>query len=430
MGSLGQPTLNELSQSALNLMTSGRADEAVRIWERVLSLDPRHPKANLYLAQNVLLKGDARRALGLLSVAREVSPKDPVVFLNLSFVHRALGNETAELEALEGALAADPYCFPALLSKGAMYDRRGKRRQAAQVYKDALTIAPAEDQLPPSLKGPIARARQVVADNMSELETFLQDKLQERIAGLDYEALRRFDRCVATAVGRQKIYHSQPTLLTFPGLPAVEYFDRSLFPWLSQLEAKTSSIRAELLALMDRKKSDFLPYVQYGAGVPLNQWAGLNFSVDWTAYFLWKTDVKDEDHCRQCPVTAAALNNIPRADIPTFAPTAFFSALRPRTTIPPHTGVTNARLTVHLPVMVPPGGCWFRVGGETREWKEGEAWVFDDTIEHEACNPTDELRVILIFDIWNPYVTDIERELIRELLPAIYDYYQIDYGSL
>ena len=41
-----------------------------------------------------------------------------------------------------------------------------------------------------------------------------------------------------------------------------------------------------------------------------------------------------------------------------------------RTRIPPHTGSTNARITVHLPLVVPLG-CRFRVGAETREVARG-----------------------------------------------------------
>ena len=84
----------------------------------------------------------------------------------------------------------------------------------------------------------------------------------------------------------------------------------------------------------------------------------------------------------------------------------------PRTHIPPHTGVTNTRLTVHLPLIVPPN-CGFRVGSETREWVPGKAWVFDDTIEHEAWNRSDAPRAVLIFDIWNPILTAAERDLVR-----------------
>ena len=60
----------------------------------------------------------------------------------------------------------------------------------------------------------------------------------------------------------------------------------------------------------------------------------------------------------------------------------------------------------------------FRVGGETREWHEGEAFVFDDTIEHEAWNDSDHLRAVLIFDVWNPWLTLAERDLIRGLFAS------------
>ena len=45
----------------------------------------------------------------------------------------------------------------------------------------------------------------------------------------------------------------------------------------------------------------------------------------------------------------------------------------------------------------------------------GEAWVFDDTIEHEARNDSDKLRVVLIFDVWHPHLTPAERALITAL---------------
>ena len=70
-----------------------------------------------------------------------------------------------------------------------------------------------------------------------------------------------------------------------------------------------------------------------------------------------------------------------------------------------------------MPLIVPPG-CGFRVGGETRVWEEGRAFVFDDTIEHEAWNDSDALRAVLIFDVWNPHLSDGERELLRRYFAA------------
>jgi aspartyl/asparaginyl beta-hydroxylase (cupin superfamily) len=118
----------------------------------------------------------------------------------------------------------------------------------------------------------------------------------------------------------------------------------------------------------------------------------------------------------------AALAEAPQVIIPTRGPTAFFSRLEPRTRIPPHTGSSNTRLTVHIPLIVP-GGCGFRVGSEVREWHPGTALIFDDTIEHEAWNDSDEPRVVFIFDIWNPLLTPAERELMTVATAAVGEFF-------
>jgi aspartyl/asparaginyl beta-hydroxylase (cupin superfamily) len=122
-------------------------------------------------------------------------------------------------------------------------------------------------------------------------------------------------------------------------------------------------------------------------------------------------------------VTARTLEEfVPRCHIGDHAPTAFFSILDPNTRIPAHTGITNTRCTVHLPLIVPPN-CGFRVGATTREWVPGEAWVFDDTIEHEAWNLSDTPRAILIFDVWNPLLTPAERDMIQTATEVYGQYY-------
>ena len=66
-----------------------------------------------------------------------------------------------------------------------------------------------------------------------------------------------------------------------------------------------------------------------------------------------------------------------------------------------------------------PGNCRFRVGNETREWREGGAWAFDDTIEHEAWNGSASTRVILLFEIWRPELTEEERAMVTALFEAV-----------
>ena len=102
------------------------------------------------------------------------------------------------------------------------------------------------------------------------------------------------------------------------------------------------------------------------------------------------------------------------ADIDGLCPNALFSALAAHTHIPPHNGETNSRLVAHLPLIVPKN-CTYRVGFEQRKWEVGKCLVFDDTIEHEAHNDSDELRVVLIFDLWNPLLTGTEKKLVSRL---------------
>ena len=71
----------------------------------------------------------------------------------------------------------------------------------------------------------------------------------------------------------------------------------------------------------------------------------------------------------------------------------------------------------HLPRIVPPN-CRFRVGADTREWVVGEPWIFDDTIEHEAWNDSDRLRVVLIGDLWRPELDDQDRAIVLDFMQA------------
>ena len=162
----------------------------------------------------------------------------------------------------------------------------------------------------------------------------------------------------------------------------------------------------------------FAPYVNEPRGVPVDQWKELNHSPRWSALQVIRAGDRMPYAEDLFPKTLEALAGMPQPEVPGRTPSAMFSALQPRTRIPPHTGVSNARLVTHLPLIVPPD-CGFRVGSETRQWEVGRAWVFDDTIEHEAWNDSDQLRVILIADIWNMFMTDEDRQVYSSVVGAI-----------
>jgi len=397
-------------------MASGQIVEAVRIWEQVLALDPDQPQALLYLGQNALRSRNFTGARAFLERAAVASPNEPVVQLGLAIAAQALGDDARELAALNRALAIDPYCYPALLSKALLTERQGKPRQAARMFRDALTIIPQDEQrLSREIRDQIQHAREAAGRNAEAMARFLDARLGGEPSG-------RIAECKDVLAGAKKVYTQQPMMLHVPGLPAISYYEHAQFPWLSGLESKSDIIRGELEGLLQTEDRNFRPYVQHPDGAPLNQWAELNRSARWSAQYLWKDGQKIAETCARCPKTAEIMAALPLAQMAGFGPTVFFSALEPHTRIPPHTGDTNARLIVHLPLILP-GQCAFRVGNDVREWKFGEAFVFDDTIEHEAWNDSDEIRVVLIFDIWNPYLTPAERDHVVALLSGMQGYY-------
>ena len=82
----------------------------------------------------------------------------------------------------------------------------------------------------------------------------------------------------------------------------------------------------------------------------------------------------------------------------------------------------NPRLTMHPP-LITPRTVRLRAVGETHVWKPGELVLFDDTIQHEAWNFSDQLRVVLIFDIWHPMLTDLEKRLVAHTVEGIMAFY-------
>ena len=376
-----------------------------------------HAQELVRAAERALQGRDPARALVLLREAEVLVPGDVAIKLQIALALRGQGRFAEALDALDAALALDPYLLLALLSKGWILEKLGQPRQAAAVYRNALKIVPPDDRLSPGLKAPVARARAAVEEDTAAAEGFVRSRLAEILDLHAGEKLGRFEEGLQVFLGRKKVYTPEPALLHFPGLPIQQFYDRDLFPWLSQLEAGTEQIREELVALMRGELEGFDPYIQYPPGAPVNQWVELNHSPRWNSYFLWRDGVRQEAHCERCPRTAALLAGLPMLDQPGFGPTAMFSVLEPHTHIPPHSGSANTRLVVHLP-LIQPGNCRFRVGNDTRDWKMGEAWVFDDTIEHEAWNDSDQTRVVLIFDVWNPFLTSAERELVSAMMAA------------
>jgi aspartate beta-hydroxylase len=416
-------TVLRLIQASKSAGAAGRTGEADQLLARVAQLAPAHPAVLNELGLRMLQRGDAGRARELFARATQADPGHPALWSNLASSLHALKLLTEEFDALERALALEPRHLPSLLQKGALLEANGDARNAARAYRAALaTLPPGNTQPPETVAEMIEHARAAIAKDDAALASEIDVRLaaiRERHGGGRF---RRVEHCIDLLTGRRTRHLPQPSFMYFPEIPAVEFFDRSDFPWLDAIEAASDEIRAELMSVLVADREGLEPYVAYPEGTPLNQWKELNKSRRWSAYFLWNQSVPQPAHLARCPRTAELLMKAPQCDVAARGPTAFFSILEADTRIPLHSGVTNTRLTVHLPLIVPPD-CGFRVGAETREWVPGKAWVFDDTIEHEAWNLSDSPRAILIFDIWNPFLTPAERDLIRVVTETVGTYY-------
>jgi hypothetical protein len=347
------------------------------------------------------------------------TPKDPILWLTLARACRTTGDRARHIEALDRAIVADPHCYPAMLEKAQLMEQGGHRRQAARLFLFALKIAPPDEALPREQLDLVVRGRAAVTENARAFETFLRTRLNGVAGG---SPSQRFEECLGILTGSRKRFVQEPSLLYIPWLPAIPFYDRSLFPWLEKLESATDVIRKEYLAAASDVAGSFHPYVSHPEGTPVGKWADLNNSPRWNSLHLMREGKRFDDVCTPCPQTMTILESLPILEIENFAPTVLFSVVAPHTRLPPHSSVTNARVVVHLPLIVPKG-CGFRVGNIVREWKEGEAWVFDDTLEHEAWNDSDEYRTILMIDIWNPYLSEEERLLVPKLLNGLREYY-------
>jgi aspartate beta-hydroxylase len=340
-------------------------------------------------------------------------PAAPPLHINLATACRGAGDSAGEERALKAAVAINQLDFIAHLRLAELYQRSSDNRMAALHWRDVVQMAMgAPGDKPPLVVDALARGQTFLAEHASELSVRLDGALGSRLDALGPDA-RRIKACIDHSLGRRTIYTNHCDGVHVPFLPADEFFDPRLFPWFAELEAKTDAIRAEALRLVSGDNAAIRPYVRQDAGTPDNKWSPLDNSLDWSACFLWEYGAPNDAICALCPETATALAAVPQTTIPGKAPTAFFSILQAGAHIPPHTGVTNSRAIVHLPLVVP-DGCRFRVGGETCVWREGEAFAFDDTIEHEAWNDSDSIRIVLILDVWNPHMTAAETELLRD----------------
>ncbi|MEI6419062.1 MAG: aspartyl/asparaginyl beta-hydroxylase domain-containing protein [Sphingomonadales bacterium] len=374
-----------------------------------------------------LRRGDAAAARAAFTPITATGRASIQVWLLLAQSCDMLDDRDAARAAINQVLAQDPANPYPLVMGGEIALRDGDDRAAVDWIDRALAAADhhreAGTNLPADLLERLARAEAARSAALGRFEASITNALAAK--GVDAHAAGpRLAEALGILSGRQQPYLQQPTSFYFPRLPQVPFYDPADFDFVPGLVAALPAIRAEALAALAGGEG-VAPYVANAPGRAIRSHALLD-DPRWSAFHFWTNGVPVGDHAARCPATVAALQAAPLPQIKGYAPMGLFSILKPHTHIPPHHGLLNTRLICHLPLVVP-AGCRLRVGAETREVRTGEVLIFDDSIEHEAWNDSDEVRVILLFEIWRPELTATERAALTVMFETVAGY-QADQG--
>lgn len=305
--------------------------------------------------------------------------------------------------------------IPSLLARGDAYAAKDDVRAAVSFYQAALKAVQRGGHVEIATQSRLLAAAAYVQRGAEAYKAALKTVVADRPAKAG--ATDRLRHAVEIMTGERELYLQGPSVLYFPYLANRQFFEREEFDWVPALEAETPAIKAELEAII-AEGADFQPYVEDDPDRPRREFHGLHGDPSWSALYLWRNGRPVDENARRCPRTMAALENIPMTRIGGQTPSVLFSQLTPGAHIPTHRGMLNCRLICHLPLIVPPN-CWLRVGSETRSWDEGKLLIFDDSLDHEAKNGSEETRIVLLFDIWRPELTDDEKAGISAVFETI-----------
>jgi len=206
--------------------------------------------------------------------------------------------------------------------------------------------------------------------------------------------------------------HCRPAK-SFPvvGIPLHTQPGRALFPHVAKrLESALATIEREFEAL-DAAGAEGV-WVQESAGLHSHGSTGA-----WHVLLLI-VNGKQQRGCLYMPQTCALLMLLPsvrylRDGQVTFAHAcvagimlvqAKLSRIASGTHVLPHAGPTNLRLRLQLPIRLQHAGrSRMRVGAQGwRTWTAGEAFVFDESCEHEVLVEASQPRTVLLLDFANP----------------------------
>ncbi|XP_053859073.1 aspartyl/asparaginyl beta-hydroxylase isoform X3 [Vidua macroura] len=419
-------TIKAELDAAEKLRKKGKVEEALRAFEALVNQYPQSPRARYGKAQSEDDLAEKMRSNEMLQQAintydEVVSlPNVPSDLIKLSLKREAdrqqfLGRMRSSLVTLQKLVQLFPSETSFKNDLGVGYLLIGDNSNAKKVYEEVLSLAP-NDGFAKVHYGFILKAENKIAESIP----YLQEGLESGDPGTDDgrfyfhlgDALQRMGDKEAYKwyeLGYQRGHFAsvwQRSLYNVKGLKAQPWWtarETGYTELVKSLEKNWKLIRDEGLAVMDKKRSLFLPEDE-----------NLREKGDWSQFTLWQQGRKNENACKSVPKTCALLERFPEATGCRRGQIKY-SIMHPGTHVWPHTGPTNCRLRMHLGLVIPKEGCRIRCAQENRDWEEGKVLIFDDSFEHEVWQDAESYRLIFIVDVWHPELTAQQ----RRTLPAI-----------
>ena len=340
-------------------------------------------------AMEAELAGHPEVAAGLFRRAIGVDRSNPVPYLFLGYVLNSMGQQDRAVQVWSLAADLDPRVInawrnqsvsPEIGERSQIADRR-LREHFTRLHKESV----------------IAYAEHNPRANLERVEAAIW--CQTHAGEFEYRHPRQ-----------------QPHLFFVPDITPIAVYTNEHMPWKASLEASIDVIKTELQNARDTGAANETPYLEPRAAGLGDDWKPIAGSLNWGSYQLYRKGVPSDALLDLFPETLRILNELPiKSD---GRPREIvFSVLQGKQRIPPHYGVSNTDMTVHLPLVTNDNSA-IRVVDHVHDWQEGKVFAFDDSFDHESWNDSPEARVNLIFEVWHPELTEHERDAISAAFAA------------
>ena len=206
----------------------------------------------------------------------------------------------------------------------------------------------------------------------------------------------------------------KPSYIGYAGLKESCFVDSEKVISREKYLSIKQNIVSEVLSILESNQT--VPYIKDRDGVP-NGLQHLRANSNWSSLSIYEAGSLKIPEAKKLVMLLE--ENFMLADCSPMSPEVMISILKPGTHITPHYGISNIKETMHIPILLPNGDLGIKVGNEKRSWNQHEPLIFDDSFIHEAWNYTDEIRIVLIVDIWHHDLSVEERRFLSRVFPKL-----------